>query len=298
MARGSSLKALASAFLGLLLAATASSFSITSKSEKVSVPENAAADLPCEYSADFGDPRVEWKLETSKGIEFVFYNNQPTAAYVGRIERYPGGLRFSKVTRKDNGVYTCEVTSPGGYAEKNIQLIVQVPPSPPACRVPTSATTGSQVTLTCSDKDASPKPTYQWFRNKVPVPNSPKQIAAFQNSSYTFDPSTGTLTFQPVAKIDSGEYYCQAQNGIGQPSSCGAVRMEVGDVNVGGIVAAVIIVALTIAVIGLALWYAKRKGYLPKRKEKKPKVVYSVPPVRDTDPEDDVDFRQKSSFLV
>lgn len=37
-----------------------------------------AADLSCEYSADFGDPRVEWKLETSKGIEFVFYNNQPT----------------------------------------------------------------------------------------------------------------------------------------------------------------------------------------------------------------------------
>lgn len=31
-----------------------------------------------------------------------------------------------------------------------------------------------------------------------------------------------------MAKIDSGEYYCQAQNGIGQPSSCGAVRMEVG----------------------------------------------------------------------
>ncbi|KAK6467902.1 junctional adhesion molecule A-like [Huso huso] len=279
MARGSSLKALASAFLGLLLAATASSFSITSKSEKVSVPENAAADLSCEYSADFGDPRVEWKLETSKGIEFVFYNNQPTGT----------------VTRKDNGVYTCEVTSNGGYAEKKIQLIVQVPPSPPACSVPTSATTGSQVTLTCSDKDASPKPNYQWFRNKVPVPNSPKQIAAFQNSSYTFDPSTGTLTFQPVAKIDSGEYYCQAQNGIGQPSSCGAVRMEVGDVNVGGIVAAVIIVALTIAVIGLALWYANRKGYLP---SKKPKVVYSVPPVRDTDPEDDVDFRQKSSFLV
>lgn len=38
-----------------------------------------------------------------------------------------------------------------------------------------------------------------------------------------------------------------------------------GDVNVGGIVAAVIIVALTIAVIGLALWYANRKGYLPSK---------------------------------
>ncbi|XP_041098243.1 junctional adhesion molecule A-like [Polyodon spathula] len=298
MARGSSLKTLSSAFLGFLLAATASSYSITTKSEKVSVPENAAADLSCEYSADFGNPRIEWKFASSKGIVFVFYNNEPTAAYKGRIEQYTGGLRFSKVTRNDNGVYTCEVTSPGGYAEKNIELLVQVPPSPPVCRVPTSVTTGSQVTLTCSDKDASPKPTYQWFRNKVLVPNSPKQIPAFQNSSYTFDPSTGTLTFQPVAKIDSGEYYCQVQNGVGQPSTCGAVRMEVGDVNVGGIAAAVIVVLLLIAVIALAVWYANRKGYLPKQRERKPKVVYSVPPVRDTDPGDDVDFRQKSSFLV
>lgn len=48
---------------------------------------------------------------------------------------------------------------------------------------------------------------------------------------------------------------------------CSSCKCSVfsGDVNVGGIVAAVIIVALTIAVIGLALWYAKRKGYLPSK---------------------------------
>ncbi|XP_039619865.1 junctional adhesion molecule A-like [Polypterus senegalus] len=265
----------------------------------VTCKENIEVNLPCGYSANFGNsPRIEWKFKSNNNEQLIFYNGQPTDAYVGRISWIPGYLRFNKVTRKDTGVYSCEVVGdlPGQYKEVQVNLVVEVPPSTPVCSIPTSATTGSRVTLTCFDKDGSPPCTYKWYRNNVLVPDSPSQIPAFQNSSYILDSKAGTLTFNPVSKADTADYYCQASNGIGNPTQCGAVRMEVRDVNVGGIVAAVIIILLTIALIGLAVWYAQRKGYLPDLKAKsqsKPKGVYSQPPEAD-----DPDFKQKSSFVV
>lgn len=45
--------------------------------------------------------------------------------YVGRIDVYNGGLTFNKVTRQDNGVYSCEVSGNNGYGEVEIKLTVQ-----------------------------------------------------------------------------------------------------------------------------------------------------------------------------
>ena len=36
-----------------------------------------------------------------------------------------------------------------------------------------------------------------------------------------------------------------------------------GDVNTGGIVAGVIVALLLLALLGLGIWYANKKGYLP-----------------------------------
>ncbi|XP_028666077.1 junctional adhesion molecule A-like [Erpetoichthys calabaricus] len=267
--------------------------------QTVTSKENVGVDLPCPYSANFGNsPRIEWKFKSNNNEQLIFYNGQPTGAYVGRISWFPGYLRFNSVTRQDTGLYSCEVVgdSPGQYQEDQVNLIVEVPPSTPVCYIPTSVTTGSTVTLTCFDKDGSPPCTYNWYRNNVLVPVSPSQIPAFQNTSYILDSKAGTLIFNPVSKADTADYYCQASNGIGPPTQCGAARMEVRDVNVGGIVAAVIIILLTIALIGLAVWYAHRKGYLPDMKAKsqsKPKGDYRQPPAAD-----DLDFKQKSSFVV
>uniref|UniRef100_W5LX87 Junctional adhesion molecule A-like n=1 Tax=Lepisosteus oculatus TaxID=7918 RepID=W5LX87_LEPOC len=102
--------------------------------------------------------------------------------------------------------------------------------------------------------------------------------------------------FPRVSKADSGKYYCTAQNGFGSPASCDAVMMIVKDVNTGGIVAGVIVALLFLLLLGFGLWYAYRKGYLPKKSERKPTVLYSQPPVNMD--EKDGEFRQKSSFVV
>lgn len=37
---------------------------------------------------------------------------------------YGSNLRFSKVTRKDNGAYDCEVSGNGKYGESGVKLTV------------------------------------------------------------------------------------------------------------------------------------------------------------------------------
>lgn len=51
--------------------------------------------------------------------------NSSTAPYAGRVTMYNGNnLRFSKVTRKDNGAYDCEVSGNGQFGEAKVKLTV------------------------------------------------------------------------------------------------------------------------------------------------------------------------------
>ncbi|XP_018610557.1 F11 receptor, tandem duplicate 1 isoform X1 [Scleropages formosus] len=273
-------------------------FSVTTSTPKISVPENQGADLKCSYSADFGTPRVEWKFRNLQGSEtYVVFTGNPTGSYKDRVELYSGGLRFIKVTRADTGEYSCDVSNADKFGEAKIQLIVQVPPSPPLCGIPSTVTTGSQVILTCNDKDGSPPSTYKWFKNKTPLPEDPSKFAIYKNSTYTINPQDGNLLFASVAKEDSGEYYCTASNGFGSPASCAPMLMEVKDVNVGGIVAGVIVALLAVALLIFGLWYARRKGYLSKNvNESKQMPQYTR--AGNISEEADGEFKQKSSFIV
>lgn len=212
---------------------------------------------------------------------------------------YGSNLRFSKVTRSDNGQYTCEVSNDNQFQNAKVQLTVLVPPSPPLCRIPTSATTGKKVVLTCQDGDASPPPTYRWYKDNTLLPPEPQKISGFQNATYKLNPTEGKLEFPVVSKADSGQYYCEATNDAGPPQSCKATRMEVRDPNVGGIVAGVIILLLLLALLGFGIWYANKKGYLPKKSDSKskPNVVFQPQSVYGGDDEDG-EFKQKSSFVV
>ncbi|XP_066516676.1 F11 receptor, tandem duplicate 1 [Hoplias malabaricus] len=274
-------------------------FSATTKSAAVMVPEFSGADLTCSYSADFGAaPRIEWKHRDVWGSQssFVYYDGKITSQYAGRFTQYSGGLRINSTLRKDTGDYTCEVSGNNGYAEVPIKLTVLVPPSVPVSRIPSSVTTGSRVLLTCFDKDGSPPPTYQWFKDGTPLPEDPSKFPAFKNMTYKMNAQNGNLDFPSVAKTDGGQYYCQAANGQGSPQRGQTVVMEVRDVNTGGIVAGVIVALLAIALLCFGLWYAHKKGYLPKMSQSKPQSsVYTQPTYRD---EDDGEFKQKSSFVV
>ncbi|XP_023648237.1 junctional adhesion molecule A-like [Paramormyrops kingsleyae] len=287
-------------FFYLFLSATATwAFSVSTSTPSLSVPEYQGADLKCSYSADFGTPRVEWKFKDLQGSQvFVVFDNNPTENYKNRVQLYKDGLMLKQVTRRDTGEYFCEVSSGSIYGSAVINLTVEVPPSVPICGVPSSVTTGSYVVLTCHDPDGSPPSTYKWFKDEALLPENPNMFQDFKNFSYILNPKEGTLAFPSVTKADTGRYYCMASNGIGPVQSCAAQMMAVRDVNVGAIVGGVLVALLLVLLLGLGLWFAFQKGYLSKKGDGKYKAGHIGPVGRAVDREDDVDFKQKSSFVV
>ncbi|KAF1378685.1 hypothetical protein PFLUV_G00193100 [Perca fluviatilis] len=295
---------LVSVSLFFFAATGVSGFTVTSSKPDVQVPENQGIDLTCTYSADFGSsPRIEWKFKDLKGSQsYVVFDGKPTNPYASRVTLYSdSNLRFSKVTRADNGVYYCEVSgSTSQFGEVEVKLTVLVPPSPPLCRVPTSVTTGGVALLSCHDTDGSPPPQYNWYKNGVLLPAEPNKISGFQNATYLLNAANGHLEFPAVTKMDSGQYFCEAFNSAGPAQRCAAMNMEVRDLNVGGIVAGVIVALLLVILLALGIWYADKKGYLPKKKESKPKpsAVYQQTSLHGGGDEEDGEFKPKSSFVV
>ncbi|XP_041656617.1 F11 receptor, tandem duplicate 1 [Cheilinus undulatus] len=296
-----SVSGLVSVALFLLAATGVSSFSVTTSNANVRVKENDGTDLSCSYSADFGsDARVEWKFNDLKGSQvYVIYGGKPTSSYSGRVTMYKSNLRFATVTRRDNGVYDCEVSGNSQFVETRVKLTVLVPPSVPLCRVPPSVTTGKSAILSCHDKDGSPPPKYRWYKDGVPLPTEPNKISAFKNATYKLNPDNGNLEFPRTIKTDSGHYVCESYNDAGPAQRCKGGKMEIRDLNTGGIVAGVIVALLLVGLLVFGLWYANKKGYLPKAESKpKPSVVYQPTSMYGGGDEDDGDFKQKSSFVV
>ncbi|XP_070699321.1 F11 receptor, tandem duplicate 1 [Pempheris klunzingeri] len=296
------ISALVSVALFCLAATGVSGFSVTTSDPDVQVKENEGTDLKCTYSADFGsNARVEWKFKDTKGSQtYVIFNGKPTTPYSSRVTIYGSNLRFSKVTRKDNGVFDCEVSGNGQFGESRVKLTVLVPPSPPLCRIPASVTTGKMALLSCHDSDGSPPPKYRWYKDGTLLPAEPSKISGFKNATYKLNTDNGNLEFPRTTKMDSGQYYCEAFNSAGVPQRCKAMKMGVRDINTGGIVAGVIVALLLLLLLGFGIWYAHKKGYLPKKTESKPKpsVVYQPTSMYAGVEDEDGEFKQKSSFVV
>ncbi|NWU88146.1 JAM1 protein, partial [Onychorhynchus coronatus] len=101
-----------------------------------------------------------------------------------------------------------------------------VPPGKPLAHVPSSATIGSRAVLRCSEGQGSPPPTFRWYKDGSVLPPDPKSSPTFRNSSYSLDPRTGELIFEPVGGWDTGDYHCEASNNVGSPQKSDVFRME------------------------------------------------------------------------
>nr|XP_033779871.1 junctional adhesion molecule A isoform X2 [Geotrypetes seraphini] len=264
----------------------------------IAVDAGNSPELLCSYTNDFGpNARIEWKFSKEGFESFVYVDGKLTDAYANRAEFFNTGLRLKNVTPKDNGTYTCEVSKisdPQLFGKAIINLLVRVAPSVPTIQVPTSVTTGSKAELRCMETEGNPPSTFKWYKGKILMPENPKSSQTFQNASYILDANAGTLTFNSVSKDDAGEYQCSASNGIGAEQFSSVVSMEVNDVNVGGIVAAVIVVILILALIGVGVWFLWRRGSFKRDSSSGKKVIYSQP----SETRSDRNFQQTSSFLV
>ncbi|RMB88266.1 hypothetical protein DUI87_35378 [Hirundo rustica rustica] len=231
-------------------------------SEDREVPEHKPVDIPCAAFRSGSSPRIEWKFQRGSSLVLIYYGGQLTEPYRDRVQFSRTSIRFQSVTREDSGKYICEVVGDGSsIAKSEVNLIVQVPPGKPLAHVPSSATVGSRAVLRCSESQGSPPPTFRWYKDGTELPRDPKASAAFRNSSYSLDPSTGELVFEPVGGWDTGDYHCEASNNVGSPQKSDVFRMEASEVNVGGIVAAVVLLLLVLGLAGFGIWFAYSRGY-------------------------------------
>ncbi|XP_074020682.1 LOW QUALITY PROTEIN: junctional adhesion molecule A [Numenius arquata] len=273
-------------------------------SETKEVPENKPADIPCAaFRSGWSNPRIEWKFQKGSSLVLFYYGGELTDPYKHRVQFSPTTIRLEGVTREDTGRYICEVVGDGGHiAKSEVNLIVQVPPSKPVAHVPSSATIGSRAVLRCTEDGGRPPPTFRWYRGqhgRAPRPQiqphlpDPKSSPTFRNSSYTLDPTTGELIFEPLSAFDTGDYFCEASNNVGSPQKSDVFRMEASEVNVGGIVAAVVVLLMVLGLVAFGLWFAYSRGFFKRKDTVSKKVIYSQPSHRS-----EGEFKQTSSFLV
>ncbi|XP_041128446.1 junctional adhesion molecule B-like isoform X2 [Polyodon spathula] len=270
---------------------------VQTENSKVEVEEFGETVLSCKYQVEKDpNPRVEWKKIRNRDVSFVYYEGKIVGGFQGRAVMEGASIRIKKAMLLDSGEYRCEVSARQDsrpLGEATVSLTVLVPPDVPSCGIPSSVLTGTVVELTCRDRQGTPPSLYRWYKNGVALPNTPAQDPLFANSSYTLNSSSGTLQFNTVSKGDSGQYQCEASNGVGEPQRCAAKFMQIDDLNVSGIVAAVVVVSLVVSMCGLGVVFAHRQGYFNKGHGRNGSSEYC------TAPQDySQDFKHTQSFML
>ncbi|XP_055965281.1 junctional adhesion molecule B isoform X1 [Sorex fumeus] len=233
------------------------------KDQVVTAIEYQEVILACKYPKKTTSSRLEWK-KLGRSVSFVYYQQSLQGDFKKRAEMIDFSIRIKNVTRRDAGKYRCEVSAPSeqgqNLEEDTVTLEVLVAPAVPFCQIPNSALSGTVVELRCHEREGNPAPEYTWFKDGIRLLGNLKRGSHGTNSSYSVNTKSGTLQFNTVSKLDSGEYYCEARNSVGH-RRCPGKRMRIDDLNISGIIAAVVVVVLVISVCGLGVCYAQRKGY-------------------------------------
>ncbi|KAM4609587.1 junctional adhesion molecule C, partial [Discoglossus pictus] len=268
------------------------------------VEEHRSVELSCIIkSTNTSDPRIEWKKIRHGDTSYAYFNGEIQGDLVDRAYiQSKSSLVIKNTTRTDNAQYRCEVVAQSdskNIAEISVNLTVRVRPVVPRCQVPKAVPVGKSAVLHCRESEGFPRSMYRWFRDSNVLPDDSKAHPYFVNSSFTFNPKTGTLTFAAVNKGDIGQYYCTASNDAGS-ATCEAQLMEVYDINIGGIVGGILVVLLVLALITAGICCAYRRGYFANTRQsgqsyKNPAKPEGVNYLR---PNDEGDFRHKSSFVI
>ncbi|NWX59818.1 NCAM1 protein, partial [Promerops cafer] len=122
-------------------------------------------------------------------------------------------LQIRGIKKTDEGTYRCEgrILARGEINFKDIQVIVNVPPSVRARQSTMNATANlsQSVTLAC-DADGFPEPTVTWTKDGEPV----EEVEDEDKYSFNYDGSE--LVIHKVDKSDEAEYICIAENKAGE----------------------------------------------------------------------------------
>ncbi|NXC80910.1 NCAM1 protein, partial [Cercotrichas coryphoeus] len=122
-------------------------------------------------------------------------------------------LQIRGIKKTDEGTYRCEgrILARGEINFKDIQVIVNVPPSVRARQSTMNATASlsQSVTLAC-DADGFPEPTVTWTKDGEPVEELEDE------DKYRLSADGSELLIRQVDKGDEAEYICIAENKAGE----------------------------------------------------------------------------------
>ncbi|XP_025896792.1 neural cell adhesion molecule 1 isoform X2 [Nothoprocta perdicaria] len=122
-------------------------------------------------------------------------------------------LQIRGIKKTDEGTYRCEgrILARGEINFKDIQVIVNVPPSVRARQSAMNATANlsQSVTLAC-DADGFPEPTMTWTKDGEPLEQEDDR------EKYSFNYDGSELVIKKVDKSDEAEYICIAENKAGE----------------------------------------------------------------------------------
>ncbi|KAJ8358144.1 hypothetical protein AAFF_G00030100, partial [Aldrovandia affinis] len=129
---------------------------------------------------------------------FIWYKNKNKLP-LSTTNLYNNDLQFT-ASSEDSGSYSCGVRDHDNLSSPAVTLHVRYAPKITSVSVNPSGgiVEGSAVTLTCNSDGNPPVQSYTWYKNRA-ITSSLKQ----------------SYTIKEVKPSDSGEYYCEAGNGIG-----------------------------------------------------------------------------------
>ncbi|XP_047659023.1 B-cell receptor CD22-like [Tachysurus fulvidraco] len=161
--------------------------------------------------------------------------------FVGKEKTY----NISKISSEDSGEYKCKCSNEVGHRYSNsVTLNVLYPPKNVSVSISHSGEImeDSSVTLTCSSDANPPVQNYTWFKVKESSPVGSRQ-------SYR--------------AVQSGQYYCEAQN------KHGSERSAAVSVTINGTVIVIVYVTVGLGLFGLAALLSALLWLRSKRQKKK-----------------------------
>ncbi|XP_067910424.1 V-set and immunoglobulin domain-containing protein 2-like [Heterodontus francisci] len=264
-------------FLLLLLTSyfdAVQSISVTTDEPNVVVNIGNNATLDCTYRTYVGSMfSLEWRFTAgpkadAQSEKILYYTDGktytlgPQANRIKLIDQEPingvASIKILNTKASDTGMYSCDINNPPdftGPSEAFVNLIVQVPPSTPECKVIGKPYIGNNVTLLCNSAVGQPVPMYIWSEVNPGTEKSPSRVMIK-------DSTKGSLFLRNLTMEYSGTYKCVASNILGERSCQLVLTVSVSN-EAGVIVGAVfgtLVGLLLIAVVTYHLLRHRRKN--------------------------------------
>ncbi|XP_051895990.1 V-set and immunoglobulin domain-containing protein 2-like isoform X2 [Pristis pectinata] len=247
---------------------------VTTSQPYVTVNIGNNATLDCSYKTRVGDQfSLEWRFtpgpnENVPAEKILYYTDGtayklgPQANRIKLVDQEPtkgdASIIILNTKSSDTGRYSCDINNPPdftGPTEAFVNLIVQVPPSIPKCKVIGKPYIGNNITLSCISTVGRPTPMYKWSEVRSATATSSPRIMV------KVDSKKGTLLLRNLTMKDSGIYRCVSFNVLGE-KSCQLVLSVTVNNEVGVIVGALfgtLVALLLIAVVAYHLIHRKKK---------------------------------------